>query len=139
MASKKSTGKTATNKTTSGRFAYDGLSRTIHEKARLGIMASLAAHPGGVLFTDLKEHCALTDGNLARHLQVLEEAGFVEVWKGHQNRRPQTLYRLTREGREELLAYVAVLERVVADAAVARKPVTERHRGDELGSGWAPA
>ena len=28
-----------------GRFAYDGLERTFHEKARLGILTSLVAHP----------------------------------------------------------------------------------------------
>ena len=52
-----------------------GLERVIHEKARLGIMTSLATHPKGLLFSDLKELCALTDGNLSRHLQVLHESG----------------------------------------------------------------
>ena len=56
-----------------GRFAYDGLDRAIHEKARLGILTSLVAHPNGLLFSDLKELCSLTDGNLNRHLAVLEE------------------------------------------------------------------
>ena len=59
----------------SGRFAYDGLERVFHEKARLGIMTSLVGHPKGLIFSDLKELCALTDGNLSRHLQVLHEAG----------------------------------------------------------------
>src|SRR4051812_50175161 len=58
-----------------GRFAYEGLDRAIHEKARLGILTSLVAHPEGLLFGDLKELCSLTDGNLNRHLAVLEEAG----------------------------------------------------------------
>ena len=58
-----------------GRFAYDGLERVIHEKARLGIVTSLATHPQGLLFNDLKEMCSLTDGNLSRHLQILHEAG----------------------------------------------------------------
>ncbi len=62
-----------------GRYAYDGLDRTIHEKARLGILTSLAAHPGGLWFNDLKSVCSLSDGNLSRHLQTLEEAGLVEV------------------------------------------------------------
>ena len=54
-----------------GRFAYEGLERVFHEKARLGIMTSLVTHPRGVIFSDLKELCHLTDGNLSRHLQVL--------------------------------------------------------------------
>ena len=101
---------------TSGRFAYEGLERVIHEKARLSIMASLAAHREGLVFADLKELCALTDGNLSRHLQLLTESGLVEVWKGYKNNRPQTLCRLTDQGRTRYLEYVNVLESVVADA-----------------------
>src|SRR5262245_44346974 len=101
----------------SGRYAYDGLDRVIHEKARLSIIASLATHPGGLLFNDLKELCSLTDGNLSRHVQVLHDAKLVEVWKGFQGNRPQTLVRLTAEGRQRFLDYVGVLEGVVTDAA----------------------
>lgn len=103
-----------------GRYAYEGLDRTIHEKARLGIMTSLAAHPNGLLFGDLKELCSLTDGNLSRHLQVLQESQFVEVWKRFQLKRPQTLCRLTDLGRDRLLAYIDELERIVAEAAALR-------------------
>src|SRR5262249_53123917 len=59
---------------TEAPFAYEGLDRVIHEKARLGILTSLMAHPKGLAFADLKQLCGLTDGNLSRHLQVLEEA-----------------------------------------------------------------
>ena len=106
------------NKTTesTGRFAYDGLERVIHEKARLGIVTSLATHPEGLLFNDLKELCSLTDGNLSRHLQILHEAGLVEVWKGYHGNRPQTLVRLTPDGRKRFVEYIAVLESVVTDA-----------------------
>src|SRR6516165_9675220 len=105
-----------------GRFAYEGIERVLHEKARLSIMTSLVTHPGGLLFADLKELCALTDGNLSRHLQILLEAGLVEVWKGYQGNRPQTLCRLTQDGRKRFLEYIAVLEGVVADALSVAKP-----------------
>ncbi len=82
----------------SGRFAYEGLERVFHEKARLGIMTSLISQPRGVVFADLKELCHLTDGNLSRHLQVLNEAGLVEIWKGYHKNRPQTLCRAHRRG-----------------------------------------
>jgi DNA-binding MarR family transcriptional regulator len=120
----------------SGRFAYDGLERVFHEKARLGIMTSLVTHPKGLLFSDLKEFCALTDGNLSRHLQVLHEAGFVEVWKGFQRNRPQTLCRLTDDGRTRFLEYINVLENVVADALTAAKTSSS---GKSLAEGWSPA
>ena len=101
----------------SGRFAYEGLERVIHERSRLGILSSLAAHPKGLLFNDLKELCSLTDGNLSRQIQLLQESGFVEVWKGYNNNRPQTLCRLTPSGQERFLEYIAVLEDVVQNAA----------------------
>lgn len=120
----------------SGRFAYEGLERAIHEKARLGIMTSLATHPKGLLFADLKELCALTDGNLSRHLQVLHDEGLVEVWKGYLKKRPQTLVRLTDDGRRRFLGYIAVLEAVVADAMSAARPNPARGGTTE---GWLPA
>ena len=74
----------------SAPFSYDGLDRVIHEKARLGLLTSLMAHPKGLAFADLKQLCGLTDGNLSRHLQVLQEAGLVEVTKGYEGNRPHT-------------------------------------------------
>jgi DNA-binding MarR family transcriptional regulator len=105
-----------------GRFAYDGLDRVIHEKARLSVLTSLAAHPKGLVFGDLKQLCALTDGNLSRHLQVLEAAGLIAIEKGYDGNRPQTVCRITAEGRRRYLDYLKVLEQVVRDAASAAKP-----------------
>ena len=104
-----------------GRFAYDGLDRVIHEKARLGVLTSLVAHPKGLAFGDLKQLCGLTDGNLSRHLAVLEDAGLIDIVKGYDHNRPQTVCRITAEGRRRYLAYLAVLEQVVRDAASAAK------------------
>lgn len=105
----------------SGRFAYEGLQRVFHERARLSILASLAAHPDGLLFNELKCLCSLTDGNLSRQIQFLQGSGFVEVWKGYHKNRPQTKCRLTRSGRKSFLQYIAELEKVVADAQAKHK------------------
>jgi DNA-binding MarR family transcriptional regulator len=105
------------NTKSSGRFAYNGLDRVIHEKARLSVLTSLVAHPKGLVFGDLKALCGLTDGNLSRHLQVLQDAGLVEISKGFDHNRPQTVCRITRQGRARYLEYLAVLEQVVRDAA----------------------
>jgi DNA-binding HxlR family transcriptional regulator len=91
----------------------------MHEKARLGVLTSLIAHPKGLAFADLKQLCGLTDGNLSRHLQVLQEAGLLEIIKGYENNRPHTKCRLTPRGRQRFLDYLVVLERVVRDAAEA--------------------
>ena len=102
-------------------FAYEGLDRIIHERARLGVLTSLAAKPKGLVFADLKRLCGLTDGNLSRHLQVLQEAGVVEVTKSFSRNRPQTLCKITPEGRRRFLDYLAVLDQVVREAAAAAK------------------
>lgn len=120
-----------------GRYAYEGLDRVMHEKARLGILTSLAARADGLLFTDLKDLCQLTDGNLSRHLTVLQEAGLVEIWKGYKGRRPQTLCRLTDDGRRRFVEYVSVLESVVADALVAAKAGKAKKRAAP--QGFSPA
>ncbi|MEZ5669841.1 MAG: transcriptional regulator [Alphaproteobacteria bacterium] len=104
-----------------GRFAYEGLDRVIHEKARLGVLTSLVGQPDGLLFGDLKRLCDLTDGNLSRHLAVLEEAGLVAIEKSFAAKRPQTRIRVTETGRVRYLDYLAVLEQVVRDAAAAAR------------------
>ena len=100
------------------RFAYEGLDRVIHERARLSILTSLIAHSKGLLFGDLKQLCGLTDGNLSRHLDVLAEAGLVEVRKGYDRRRPLTTCTLTAAGRKRFREYLTQLEQVLRDAAV---------------------
>jgi DNA-binding HxlR family transcriptional regulator len=108
-------------------FAYDGLDRVIHERARLGVLTSLLTHLGGLPFTELKRLCALTDGNLNRHLQVLQEASLVSLAKTADRDRPQTVYRVTALGRKRYLVYLAVLEQVILDGAAATKtPLPER-------------
>ena len=130
---------TSDESASSGRFAYEGLERVFHEKARLSIMTSLVAHPRGLVFADLKELCALTDGNLSRHLQVLHEAGFVEVVKGFQKNRPQTLCRLTDDGQRRFLEYINVLESVVADALAAPRAEPKAKPGKAIAERWSPA
>ncbi|MDR3793536.1 MAG: transcriptional regulator [Terracidiphilus sp.] len=103
-------------------FAYEGLDRVIHERARLSILTSLVTHPKGLTFADLKQLCALTDGNLSRHLTVLENAGMVEIAKGIDKNRSLTTCRITAAGRKRFLGYLATLEQVVQDAAQAATP-----------------
>lgn len=100
-----------------GRFAYEGLDRVIHERARLSILTSLITNAKGVTFGDLKQLCSLTDGNLSRHLSVLEDAKLVEISKGLEKNRPLTVCRITALGRKRYLEYLTTLEQVVKDAA----------------------
>lgn len=119
-----------------GRFAYEGLERLLHERSRLSILSSLAAHPQGLVFNDLKMLCALTDGNLSRQIQILQEAEFVEVWKGVHKNRPQTLCRLSESGRKRFLEYIAELERVVSDVAGAHAKTSGEVAASPLLKKW---
>ena len=59
--------------------APDALERLFHEPSRLAIMSALAAaERAGLTFTELKEQCRLTDGNLNRHLAALEDSEIEE-------------------------------------------------------------
>ena len=102
-----------------GRFAYEGLDRVLHAPARLSVLTSLITHPQGLTFTELKALCALTDGNLNRHLQILETAGVVAAFKAVQNNRSVTVCCVTADGRERYIDYLQVLERVVLDVEAA--------------------
>src|SRR5262245_13626037 len=118
----------------SARFAYEGLDRVIHERARLSILTSLVSKPDGLGFADLKTLCDLTDGNLSRHLRILEDAGLVALEKSFRDNRPYTTCRLTALGRRRFLEYLAVLEKVIADAASAATPLPAGRK-----KGLAPA
>ncbi|GAB5602799.1 transcriptional regulator [Thermus sp. FJN-A] len=79
----------------------------IHQETRLRIVALLRGlgEDARVEFTWLKEALGLTEGNLASHLQKLEEAGYVRVEKGFQGKRPKTWVALTPEGQAAYEAY----------------------------------
>lgn len=109
-------------------FAFAGLDRIFHERARLGIVTSLAGHPGGLAFADLKRLCALTDGNLNRHLSALEDAGYVATEKRMVQKRQVTTCRLTAAGREGFVEYLSALEAALREGSRAAA-LAEEMRG----------
>ena len=118
-----------------GRFAYEGLDRVIHERARLSVLTSLVTNPKGLAFGDLKQLCALTDGNLNRHLRVLEKGKMIEIIKKHDHNRPLTVCRITPSGRARYVEYLSTLEQVVRDA----EKVTGERPATGLVHGLAPS
>ena len=84
----------------------------IHERTRLAIVSALAVAPQ-MSFNELKTMLSLTDGNLSAHSRTLEEAGYIQVKKSFQGRRPHTTMRLTRKGRAAFQRYLATLKRIV--------------------------
>ncbi|MDE1162840.1 MAG: transcriptional regulator [Acidobacteriaceae bacterium] len=117
-----------------GRFAYEGLDRVIHERARLSILTSLLSHASGLSFVELKQLCSLTDGNLARHLQLLEAESMIKISKDTQRPRTQTICSITTAGRKRYVEYLATLEQVVRDAAAIQKQALKQSRKLKLAS-----
>ena len=74
------------------------LDRVIHEPGRMMIVALLAAVEECDFLYLLRE-TELNKGNLSSHLAKLEEAGYVQIEKTYRGKVPQTLLRLTRQGR----------------------------------------
>ncbi|GAA4628228.1 transcriptional regulator [Cellulomonas oligotrophica] len=94
------------------RHPLADLDETVHQRARLGILAVLVEHEEAD-FTRLKRALGLTDGNLGRHLEVLVDAGHVELRKGSDGRRARTWARITPQGERALAAEVDLLRRLL--------------------------
>jgi DNA-binding MarR family transcriptional regulator len=106
------------------------LDRTIHEKARLMILAFLSSSGEPETgFTELRDALALSAGNLSIQLKNLEEAGYVGTEKGYRDNKPYTGVRLTASGRRALGAYLAELEVIVA--SLKARPETEEAKGEK--------
>ncbi len=90
------------------------IDRLIHEPARLLVMALLSVVES-VDFLFLLRQTGLTQGNLSSHLSKLEEAGYVEVDKTFQGKRPRTTLRISAAGRVAFEMYRSQLDRLLAD------------------------
>ena len=93
-------------------FQIADIDEVIHGRVRLGIMAYLSGADTAD-FNELKTRLQVTDGNLSVHLRKLEDAGFVEVLKSFQGRRPLTRARLTDAGRQAFVDDLDAMARLV--------------------------
>jgi DNA-binding MarR family transcriptional regulator len=103
-------------------FAYEGLERIFHERGRLAVCTCLLAHKEGMTFKALQDACALTDGNLNRHLHALAEMKIVSLARSRGDGRPTTTVRITPSGRARFLEYIDELETVVRAVHESKKP-----------------
>ncbi len=88
------------------------LDDTVHQRVRLGILAVLREVTRAD-FGYLRDALELTDGNLSRHIAVLEQAGLVNVEKGFEGKRPRTWVQITTAGRLALKAELAALQELI--------------------------
>jgi len=57
----------------------------------------------------------LTWGNLATHLNKLEEAGYVNIQKTFDGKKPKSILRMTEQGRDAFRAYKKNMQQVLDD------------------------
>ncbi|MFN3806430.1 winged helix-turn-helix domain-containing protein [Asticcacaulis sp.] len=93
-------------------FDVNRLDDAIHGRLRLGIMAYLADAEAAD-FNELKGVLEATQGNLSVHLSKLEDAGYVEIIKGYQGKKPLTRVHITPAGRQAFARYIEVLSGLV--------------------------
>src|SRR6185436_7263636 len=87
----------------------NGLNREFESRVRLGIMSILMVNDKAE-FKTLKELLELSDGNLASHISALEKAGYVKVKKQFIERKPNTSYTATRDGKKAFTEHLNLLE-----------------------------
>lgn len=110
-------------------------SELVHQRSRLAIMTVLY-EMGEADFVEIRGIAKLTDGNLSRHLQVLEDAGLVSVRKGFVGRRPRTVVRLSAQGRRAYEEEIQMLRHLIAGADAVRRGALPGHlTGGLMGSG----
>lgn len=89
------------------------LDDVVHQRVRLGILAVLSEATYAD-FGFLKEALGLTDGNLSRHLSVLEDAGYVTIEKGFAGKRTKTTVKATDPGRKALADHLSALKELIS-------------------------
>lgn len=109
---------------------YDQLKKLFHEPARLAILTTLLDAPRGIPFTRLRDACQLTDGNLSRHLKMLENAGVAVIEKTFVGVKPRTTIFLSQTGQQRFLDYLEALENVLATASKRLERYQEEERAD---------
>ena len=86
--------------------------KLVHQPTRLQIFAYLYQH-GETPFSEIKDDLDITEGNLSSHIQKMEDAGAVRVEKQFVDRKPQTTYQLTDEGKAKFEDHIGTLEALI--------------------------
>ncbi|MGK7391668.1 MAG: winged helix-turn-helix domain-containing protein [Candidatus Cyclobacteriaceae bacterium M2_1C_046] len=89
-----------------------GLHKAFESRVRLGIMSALAVNDT-LDFNALKEYLEVTDGNLASHLKALEKEDFIGVKKSFIDRKPNTRYYMTKQGKKAFEEHISALENLI--------------------------
>jgi DNA-binding MarR family transcriptional regulator len=99
---------------TPGLAGFAEIDRVVHEPARLMLMAALYVIDSAD-FIFLMNLTGISWGNLSAHMSKLEESGYVEVEKTFKGKRPNTMLRLTPDGRAAFQIYRRKMKQLLDD------------------------
>lgn len=88
---------------------FEQLNPLLHQQLRLGIISILLSVEEAD-FVYLQEKTKATSGNLSVQIDRLNEAGYIEVNKYIEGRRPRTVCKITPEGIEAFEEYLSALD-----------------------------
>ena len=91
---------------------FNGIDSAVHGPVRLGVLTALQSD-SALDFTALKKRLEVADGALGKHLQKLEEVGYVSCKKDFVGRRPKSTYKLTARGRRALFDYLDSMQKLI--------------------------
>lgn len=94
------------------KFQIEKLNKAFESRIRLGIMSVLMVNDE-VDFNTMKDLLNLTDGNLASHITALEKLEYIEVMKQFIGKKPNTLYKVTKQGKLEFKKHLTALENLL--------------------------
>lgn len=88
------------------------INKVIHEPARLNIIISLYIVEE-CDFLYLMHQTQLSKGNLSSHLSKLEQSGYVEIIKTFKGKKPNTVVKLSSQGRQEFEKYRKAMGKIL--------------------------
>ncbi|MDQ7949380.1 MAG: transcriptional regulator [Pedobacter sp.] len=88
------------------------LNKIFDSRIRLGVMSILIVNDS-VSFNELKQMLDLTDGNLASHLNTLEQVEFLKVQKAFIGKKTNTTYSITELGKQAFKLHLDALEKMI--------------------------
>jgi DNA-binding MarR family transcriptional regulator len=88
------------------------INKTFDHRIRLGIMSILMVNESAE-YNRLKELLGVTDGNLASHIKALEKEGYIMIIKQFINKKPNTRYATSSEGKLAFQKHLEALEKLI--------------------------
>jgi DNA-binding MarR family transcriptional regulator len=86
----------------------------VHSPARLMVLTYLYV-VDSIDFVYLKRVTGLSWGNLSTHLTKLEDAGYVKIEKTFQDKKPNTMIQLTKQGKQAFRNYKDEMQEVLGN------------------------